>query len=66
LLSLRGGHPSAIRVFVEKEGSPATYFADPVSSKERPLSNLAMSASNSDEVLMLDKREGDVMEKKLG
>jgi hypothetical protein len=29
------------------------------------LSNLAMSASNSDEVLTLDKRAGDVMEKKI-
>jgi hypothetical protein len=40
-----------------------TYFADPVSSRARPLSNFAMSASSSDEVLTLDKRAGDVMGK---
>jgi len=39
-----------------QEGDLATYFADPISSKERPLSNFAMSASNSNEVLTLDKR----------
>jgi hypothetical protein len=40
-----------------------TYSADPVSSRARLLSNFAMSASSSSEVLTLDKREGDVMGK---
>ncbi|KAI0306577.1 hypothetical protein B0F90DRAFT_1665830 [Multifurca ochricompacta] len=40
-----------------------TYFADPELSKERSLSNFAISASSSNEVLTLDKKAGDVMVK---
>lgn len=53
--------PSAIRV--SSRTGPGTYSADPVSSRERPLSNFVMSASSSSEVLTLDKRAGDVMGK---
>jgi len=42
-----------------------TYLADPVSSRASPLSNFAMSASSSNEVLTPDKRAGDVMGKVL-
>jgi hypothetical protein len=46
-----------------QEGALGTYFADPVSSRARPLSNFAMSASSSNEVLTLDKRAEEVMGK---
>jgi hypothetical protein len=63
MLTKHGPPPSAIHV-PPRRGSK-TYFADPVSSRARPLSNFAMSASSSDEVLTLDNRAGDVMGKVL-
>lgn len=56
--------PPASVIHVPSRRDSKTYFADPVSSRARPLSNFAMSASSSDEVLTPDKRAGDVMGKK--